>query len=85
MMKNVHIGWGPVGMTKIQSSTKLKLNTNSISLEEGGSYKLMILSDYEETPVWSSSNTNVATVDDEGNVTVVGFGITIITVISGKL
>jgi hypothetical protein len=85
MMKNVHIGWGPVGMTKIQSSTNLKLNNNRISLEEGGSYKLMILSDYEETPVWSSSNTKVATVDDEGNVTVVGFGTTIITVRSGKL
>lgn len=84
-MKNVHIGWGPVGMTKIQSDTKLKLNTNSLSLEEGGSYKLVILSDYEETPVWSSSNTKVATVDDEGNVTVVGFGTTIITVKSGKL
>jgi len=41
-MRNVHIGWGPVGMTKIvtKDQTKLKLNANNISLEMGESFKI---------------------------------------------
>lgn len=87
MMKNVHVGWGPVGMTKINSTqtTKLKLNISKVTLEPGNSYKIMILSEYEDTPVWSSSNQNVAIVDQEGNVTVVGYGTAYITVTSGSL
>ena len=86
-MRNVHIGWGPVGMTKIvtKKSTKLKLNANNISLEMGATFKLSILSEYTETPVYKSSNENVVTVDQEGNVLVVGYGIAYITVISGEL
>ena len=86
-MKNVHIGWGPVGMTKIvtKKSTKLKLNANNISLEMGATFKLSILSEYTETPVYKSSNENVITVDQEGNVSVVGYGTAYITVTSGEL
>lgn len=86
-MKNVHIGWGPVGMTKIitKKSTKLKLNANNISLEMGGTFKLSILSEYTETPVYKSSNENVITVDQEGNVSVIGYGTAYITVTSGEL
>jgi hypothetical protein len=87
MMRNVHIGWGPVGMTKIitKKSTKLKLNANNISLEMGGTFKLNILSEYTETPVYKSSNENVITIDQEGNVSVVGYGTAYITVTSGEL
>lgn len=86
-MKNVHIGWGPVGMTKIitKKSTKLKLNANNISLEMGGTFKLSILSEYTETPVYKSSNENVITIDQEGNVSVIGYGTAYITVTSGEL
>jgi hypothetical protein len=40
MMKNVHIGWGPVGMTKIASkeNTKLKLSDTSITLDLNSEY-----------------------------------------------
>ena len=87
MMRNVHIGWGPVGMTKIitKKSTKLKLNASNISLEMGATFKLSILSEYTETPVYKSSNENVITVDQEGNVSVVGYGTAYITVTSGEL
>ena len=87
MMRNVHIGWGPVGMTKIitKKSTKLKLNANNISLEMGATFKLSILSEYTETPVYASSNENVIIVDQEGNVSVVGYGTAYITVTSGEL
>ena len=86
-MRNVHIGWGPVGMTKIvtKKSTKLKLNANNISLEMGATFKLSILSEYTETPVYKSSNENVIIVDQEGNVSVVGYGTAYITVTSGEL
>lgn len=86
-MRNVHIGWGPVGMTKIitKKSTKLKLNANNISLEMGATFKLSILSEYTETPVYASSNENVIIVDQEGNVSVVGYGTAYITVTSGEL
>ena len=87
MMKNVHIGWGPVGMTKISSNkkNKLKLNANKVSLELGNVFKIIILSDYEELPQWSSSNEKVAKVDQEGNVTVVDYGMAYIIVTSGEL
>lgn len=86
-MRNVHIGWGPVGMTKIvtKDQTKLKLNVTDVSLELEESFKIQILSQYEVEPVWKSSNENVATVDQEGNVIVVGYGVAYITVTSGEL
>ena len=86
-MKNVHIGWGPVGMTKITSkeSTKLKLSDTSITLDLNSEYQLTIKSEYEETPVWKSSDENVIRVDENGLVTVVGYGTAYITVTSGIL
>ena len=86
-MKNVHIGWGPVGMTKIitKKSTKLKLNKTSVTLELGAEFQLSIISEFEETPVWKSSNEAVVIVDQDGNVTVMGYGTAYITVTSGEL
>lgn len=65
MMKNVHIGWGPVGMSKIGGPSKPKLQLNKINYtgEIGSGFKLEIISKYEEPPVWQSSNENVAVVD----------------------
>ena len=87
MMNNVHVGWGPVGLTTILSNkqTKLRLNKSSVSLDLEGSFKIEVLSNYEDSLIWESSNPDVAVVDDEGNVTVVGYGTAKITVTSGEL
>lgn len=86
-MKNVHIGWGPVGMTKIMAKdqTKLKLSNSLITLELESSHQLVINSTYEETPIWKSSNESVVKVDQNGLVTAVGYGTAYITVTSGNL
>lgn len=86
-MNNVHVGWGPVGLTTILSNkqTKLRLNKSSVSLEKGGSFKIEVLSNYVDSLIWESSNPDVAVVDDEGNVTVMGYGTAKITVTSGEL
>lgn len=85
MMKNVYVGWGPVGLTKISSNKqKLELNQSNITLELNSEFQIVINSEYEETPVWKSSNENVATVDQNGNVTVKGYGTAYITVTSGN-
>lgn len=87
MMKNVHIGWGPVGMTKIISrqTKKLQLNKSNHTGILDSVFTLSITSEYEEVPVWQSSNEDVAKVDQNGNVTLVGEGSATITVISGEL
>lgn len=86
-MKNVHIGWGPVGMSKIGGPSRPKLQLNKINYtgEIGSGFKLEIISKYEEPPVWQSSNKNVAVVDQDGNITLVNEGTAVITVTSGKL
>ena len=86
-MKNVHIGWGPVGMTKIISrqTKKLQLNKSNHTGILDSVFTLSITSEYEEVPVWQSSNEDVAKVDQNGNVTLVGEGSAIITVTSGEL
>lgn len=86
-MKNVHIGWGPVGMTKIktESKQKLKLNKSNYTGNLNSEFKLDIISEFQETPVWQSSNEDVAKVDQNGNIMLVGEGTAIITVTSGKL
>ena len=86
-MKNVRVGWGPVGMTIIKEPSKPKLELNRISYtgEKNSEFKLVINSKYEELPVWQSSNENVAEVDQDGNVTLLNEGTAIITVTSGKL
>jgi|GEM_PF-1809386 len=65
--------------------TKLELDKEGMELYTGDTGELSIFAleaDVEETsaPVWSSDNTDVATVDQEGNVTAVGAGTTTITV-----
>lgn len=86
-MKNVHIGWGPVGMTKIISrqTKKLQLNKSNHTGILDSVFTLSITSEYEEVPVWQSSNEDVAKVDQNGNVTLVGEGSATITVTSGEL
>lgn len=87
MMKNVYVGWGPVGMTKIAAgqSKRLKLNKTIFTGELDATFQLMISSEYEETPVWQSENESVAIVDQNGNVQIVGYGKTRIIVRSGDL
>ena len=87
MMKNVYVGWGPVGMTKIAASQskKLKLNKLHFTGEVDSTFTLLISSEYEETPVWQSEDESVAIVDQNGNVRIVGYGKTRIIVRSGNL
>lgn len=86
-MRNVHIGWGPVGMTKIKTQSKPKLQLNKVNYtgKLNSEFKLIIISDYEVAPVWQSSNEDIVKVDQDGNITLVGEGTAVITVTSGKL
>ncbi len=86
-MKNVYVGWGPVGLTKIKQgqAKKLQLDKSNYTGTLNSSFKLSINSEYVEVPVWQSSNELVAIVDQEGNVTLVGEGTAVITVTSGEL
>ena len=85
-MKNVYVGWGPVGMTKLYSNKnkKLYLNKEKITLDLSSGFQLIITSEYTETPVWKSSNEGVVAIDQNGYVTAVGYGTSYITVISGN-
>lgn len=87
MMRNVHIGWGPVGMTKIKhgGTSKLHLNKSRVTGIMDTDFQLVITSPYEGIPVWQSSNEAIAKVDQNGNVTFVGEGNAVITVTVGKL
>ena len=86
-MRNVHIGWGPVGMTRIKTQSKPKLQLNKVNYtgKLDSEFKLNIISDYEVTPVWQSSNEDVVKVDQDGNITLIGEGTAVITVTSGEL
>ena len=64
----------------------IKLNRASASLYEGGSIQLIATltpSDSTDAVAWKSSNANVATVDQSGNVTAVSKGTATITASSG--
>ena len=86
-MRNVHIGWGPVGMTKIKTQSKPKLQLNKVNYtgKLNSEFKLDIISEIEGIPVWQSSNEDIVKVDQDGNITLVGEGTAVITVTSGKL
>ena len=86
-MRNVHIGWGPVGMTRIKTQSKPKLQLNKVNYtgKLDSEFKLDIISDYEVAPVWQSSNENIVKVDQDGNITLIGEGTAVITVTSGEL
>jgi len=64
----------------------ITLDKTSLSLTVGGSYKLkatVVPSDVPFVLEWSSSDTSVATVDQDGNVKAVSKGSAVITVASG--
>lgn len=67
-MRNVHIGWDPVGMTKIKTQSKPKLQLNKVNYtgKLDSEFKLNIISDYEVAPVWQSSNEDIVKVDQDG-------------------
>ena len=85
-MKNVHVGWAPVGLTDIgnQSQPKLILNVTRINGEINHEYSINIVSSVDGEPTWTSSNTSVATVEN-GVVKVVGYGQATITVEVGGI
>ena len=87
MMKNVHVGWGPVGMTiiKVGEGKKIQLNKSKLTGIKDTKYQLTIVSPYEGVPVWQSSNEQIAKVDKNGIVTFLKEGNAVITVTVGAL
>lgn len=78
-------------ITVISQITSVHLNLTAITLDEGVSQTLRATINPSDTTddttlTWLSSNTNVATVDQEGNVTAVKEGVATITVttVNGK-
>lgn len=64
----------------------IELDCTSITLVKGDSHKLTAIVTPDnsiEEVVWSSADESVATVDGDGLVTAIGYGETIVTVISG--
>lgn len=65
------------------TSLKIVRTTDYIALEEGTTKSLEVTiepEDYDDSLIWSSSNTSVAVVDRHGNVTAIDEGTTVITV-----
>lgn len=64
-----------ITITVSEITTTIDVSTTSISLNKGGSEKLSVLSNNKEYPIkYSSSNSQVATVDENGNVKGVSAG-----------
>lgn len=79
MMKNVHVGWGPVGLTRIvPNPTQITLKNPGI-LEVGSTTTLEYTANIQGDISWQSSNSNVATIDENGQLIAVGEGIVTIT------
>lgn len=79
MMKNVHVGWGPVGLTRIvPNPTQITLKDPG-KLEVGNKIILEYTANIQGDIRWQSSNTNVATIDENGQLTAVGAGTVTIT------
>ena len=72
-----------IEITVLKTATKLELDKSSLSLEQGQSDTLSVTmtpSDAADKLNWSSSNSEVATVDENGKITAVGVGTAVITV-----
>jgi len=70
-------------VTVITSVASVKLNNTSLNVEKGKTATLIETvnptSATNKTVIWSSSNTNVATVDNKGKITGVEYGTSVIT------
>lgn len=79
MMKNVHVGWGPVGLTRIvPNPTQITLKDPGI-LEVGSTTALEYTANIQGDISWQSSNSKVATIDENGQLIAVGAGTVTIT------
>lgn len=83
-MKNVHVGWGPVGMTPIKDRMYIQLNKLTLTGIKGTTSEIKIVSKHNEIPIWQSSDESIATVDN-GIVHFIDEGQAVITVTIGKL
>lgn len=63
---------------------KIKLSTTTLFLKNGSSATLGIETELKDKSVWETSDSNVATVDSNGNVTAVGGGHCEVTVTKGN-
>lgn len=67
--------------TEPDASTALKLSSSALTVEKGN---LCVITSSEENTSWSSSNPQVASVDNNGFITGVSTGQAIITAVSGE-
>jgi len=84
-------GWTFIAQVIIIHPESVTLNHNKLFVEEGGTGLLeatvLPIDTSDPSVTWSSSNTNVATVDEDGNIVGVAVGdaiVTVTTVDSGK-
>lgn len=66
MMKNVHVGWGPVGLTRIVPNPAQITLKGPGKLEVGSTTTLEYTANIQGDISWQSSNTNIATIDENG-------------------
>ncbi len=83
-IKSITVTYGNGGGGTITPTPdSVSLNKDTLNLEVGGSETLVATVVGSATAVWTSSNTNVATVDQNGKVTAVAEGTATITVTVG--
>lgn len=75
-----------VGVTKLKSSERENYRVSELYMEEGQQIDLCFINATSWTkPKWTSSNTDVATVDKSGIITAVSSGVTEITLTYSKI
>ncbi|MDE7123879.1 MAG: Ig-like domain-containing protein, partial [Eubacterium sp.] len=78
---NEDIGGNPIQITDKSDDTVISPENSTLSKIYGDTFTLELDGgDTDETPTFVSSNPDIATVDENGNVTIVGVGEVVITV-----
>ncbi|EHJ02117.1 Ig domain protein group 2 domain protein [Clostridium sp. DL-VIII] len=79
----INYGIDKNSIKSVQKVTEVTLDTNSLTLEKGKTSSLIAIiypdSTTNKTVIWETSDSGVATVDDDGEITGIGVGSAIIT------
>ena len=88
LQKNVLVVVNDIGLDQ-EPAVNIALNKNVVALKKGESQRLFSVVEPDgainRISDWSSSNTDVAVVDENGVVYAVGMGITVVTVSNGNV